>query len=32
MASVGEMENSFFGTYGGIELPPIVFSFEIKLT
>jgi len=31
MAGVGEMENSFFGTYGRIKLPPIVFLFEIKL-
>jgi hypothetical protein len=32
MANVGKMENSFYGTYGGIKLPPIVFSSEIKLT
>jgi hypothetical protein len=32
MGGVGEMENSFFGTYGRVELPPIVSSSEIKLT
>jgi hypothetical protein len=30
MTGVGKMENSFFGTYGGIKLPPIVFSSKIK--
>jgi hypothetical protein len=32
MGNVGEMENSFFGTYGGVKLPPIVSSSKIKLT
>jgi hypothetical protein len=32
MGSMEEMENSFFGKYGVVELLPIIFSSEIKLT